>query len=97
MRLIEVDTFKEFIKEFIEKVYRPLCDDYHMKDYVLNQLLHDIENEPTVEAIPVAWLTRKYCAAGVFASPSYHKRADIVRQIIRDYKREQEQIGETEC
>ena len=52
MRLIDADAFEEFI----EKVYRPLCDDYHMKDYVLNQLLHDIENEPTVDAIPVEWL-----------------------------------------
>lgn len=52
MRLIDADAFEEFI----EKVYRPLCDDYHMKDYVLNQLLHDIENEPTVEAVPVEWL-----------------------------------------
>lgn len=92
MRLIDGDAFEEFI----EKVYRPLCDDYHMKDYVLNQLLHDIENEPTVEAIPVAWLTRKYCAAGVFASPSYHKRADIVRQIIRDWRRENEQINSSD-
>ena len=56
----------------------------------------DFKHTPTVEAIPIAWLTKRYCAAGVFASPSYHKRADIVRQIIRDYKREQEQIGETE-
>ena len=52
MRLIDADAFEEFI----EKVYRPLCDDYHMKDYVLNQFLHDIENEPTVEAVPVEWL-----------------------------------------
>lgn len=92
MRLIEADTFKEFI----EKVYRPICDDYHMKGYVLNQILHDIENEPTVEAIPVTWLARRYCAAGVFASPSYHKRADIVRQIIRDWRRENEQINSSD-
>lgn len=52
MRLVDANAFEEFI----EKVYRPLCDDYHMKDYVLNQLLHDIQNEPTVEAIPVEWL-----------------------------------------
>ena len=52
MRLIDAGAFEEFI----EKVYRPLCDDYNMKDYVLNQLLHDIENEPGVEAIPVEWL-----------------------------------------
>ena len=55
-----------------------------------------MEECKTYDAIPIDWLTRNYCAAGVFASPSYHKRADIVRQIIRDYKREQEQMGETE-
>lgn len=54
MRLIDADAFEEFI----EKVYRPLCDDYHMKDYVLNQLLHDIENEPTVEAIPIEFIEK---------------------------------------
>ena len=52
MRLIDADAFKEFI----EKVYRPLCDDYHMKSYVLNQLLHDIENEPTVDAVPISFV-----------------------------------------
>ena len=52
MRLIDADAFKEFI----EKVYRPLCDDYHMKSYVLNQLLHDIENEPTVDAVPISFI-----------------------------------------
>ena len=54
MRLIDADAFEEFI----EKVYRPLCDDYHMKGYVLNQLLHDIQNEPTVDAIPIEWIEK---------------------------------------
>ena len=54
MRLIDADAFEEFI----EKVYRPLCDDHHMKDYVLNQLLHDIENEPKVDAIPIEWIEK---------------------------------------
>lgn len=41
------------LKEFIESAYRPLCDDYHMKDYVLNQILTDIKNAPTVDAVEV--------------------------------------------
>ena len=48
-RLIDADA----LKEFIESAYRPLCDDYHMKDYVLNQILTDIKSAPTVDAVPV--------------------------------------------
>lgn len=48
MRPINADA----LKEFIEGAYRPLCDDYHMKDYVLDQILTDIENEPAVDAEP---------------------------------------------
>lgn len=48
-RLIDADA----LKEFIESAYRPLCDDYHMKDYVLNQILTDIKNVPTVDAVEV--------------------------------------------
>ena len=48
-RYIDADA----LKEFIESAYRPLCDDYHMKDYVLNQILTDIKNAPTVDAVEV--------------------------------------------
>lgn len=48
-RYIDADA----LKEFIESAYRPLCDDYHMKDYVLNQILTDIKNAPTIDAVPV--------------------------------------------
>lgn len=70
--------------------------DWIVDPIVYHDVMQTIEEQEGVEAIPFAWLTKRYCAAGVFASPSYHKRADIVRQIIRDYKREQEQMGETE-
>lgn len=43
----------EALKEFLERAFRPLCDDYHMKDYVLDQILTDIENEPAIDAVPV--------------------------------------------
>ena len=48
MRPINADA----LKEFIESVYRPLCDDYHMKDYVLDQILTDIKKEPSQTAMP---------------------------------------------
>jgi hypothetical protein len=84
MRLIDSERLKKSLEWLIDPI-------------VYHDVMQTIEEQEEVEAIPIAWLTKRYCAAGVFASPSYHKRADIVRQIIRDYKREQEQIGETEC
>ena len=83
--MILIDS--ERLKKSLEWIVDPIV--YH-------DAIQTIEEQEEVEAIPVAWLAKRYCAAGVFASPSYHKRADIVRQIIRDYKREQEQMGETE-
>ena len=55
MRLIDADA----VKADIEKFNRPLCDGYHIKDYVLNQIITDIENQPTVKAIPIEWI-KKY-------------------------------------
>ena len=49
---------KDATKADIEKFNRPLCDGYHMKDYVLNQILNDIEDMPTVEAIPIKWIEK---------------------------------------
>jgi len=83
MSLVDSERLKKSLEWLIDPI-------------VYHDVMQTIEEQEEVEAIPIAWLTKRYCAAGVFASPSYHKRADIVRQIIRDYKREQEQIGETE-
>lgn len=83
MSLIDAERLKKSLEWIVDPI-------------VYHDVIQTIEEQEEVEVIPVAWLTKRYCAAGVFASPSYHKRADIVRQIIRDYKREQEQMGETE-
>lgn len=62
MRLIDKDALKADIEQF----NRPLCDDYHMKDYVLNQIITDIENQPTVDAVPIIrcreCLRKRYCS-----------------------------------
>ena len=83
MRLIDSERLKKSLEWIVDPI-------------VHHDVIETIEEQEEFEAIPIAWLTKRYCAAGVFASPSYHKRSDIIRQIIRDYKREQEQIGETE-
>lgn len=97
MRIIDADSLKRNLSKWMKQVDPTHPSEIPPIEDIIVSTIMTIEEEPTVEAIPVAWLTKRYCAAGVFASPSYHKRADIVKQIIRDYKREQEQIGETEC
>lgn len=55
VRMIDADALKADIEQF----NRPLCDDYHMKAYVLDQIITDIDNQPTVDAVPVVhgkWL-----------------------------------------
>ncbi len=49
MRLIDAEVLKKDIESF----NRPLCDDYHMRSYVLDQIITDIENAPTINAVPV--------------------------------------------
>lgn len=54
-RLIDADG----LVNDLESYDRDLCDDYHMKDYVFDQIITDIKNQPTVDAIPVEWI-KKY-------------------------------------
>lgn len=51
MRLIDKESLMEVIN-----CNKSLADGYHMKDYVFNQIITDIESEPIVEAIPIEWL-----------------------------------------
>lgn len=96
MKLIDADSLKRNLSKWLKQV-----DPTHpseippMEDIIVSTIM-TVEEEPTVEAIPIDWLTKRYCAAGVFASPSYHKRSDIVRQIVRDWRRENEQINSSD-
>lgn len=63
MRPIDADALIRDVESF----NRPLCDDYHMKDYVLDQILTDIKNAPTIDAEPVRhgkWIPRYIKIAG---------------------------------
>lgn len=87
MRLIDKDA----TKADIEKFNRPLCDDYHMKDYVLNQIINDIEDMPTVEAIPMEFikqLIEKFdCERGNAIKDTY---AHILSALLEFWEFEQE-------
>ena len=54
MKLIDKDSLIE-----IMNCNKPLADGYHMKDYVFDQIMHDIDSEPTIEAIPILWIEKK--------------------------------------
>lgn len=53
MKLIDKDGLMEIVN-----CNKSLADGYHMKDYVFKQIITDINNQPTVEAIPIAWLLK---------------------------------------
>lgn len=55
MKLIDKDS----LLEIMMKCNKPLADGYHMKDYVFNQIITDINNEPIVEAIPISFIKEK--------------------------------------
>lgn len=67
MRLIDADALAKDIETF----NRPLCDDYHMKGYVLDQIITDIKNAPTVEAVPVVHGRWVYQHTGIDGESEY--------------------------
>ena len=63
MRLIDADRLIRDVESF----NRPLCDGYHMKKYVLDQILTDIRNAPTIDVVPARhgkwlWLDGVRCS-----------------------------------
>ena len=90
---------KEATKADIEKFNRPLCDGYHMKDYVLNQIINDIEDMPTVEAIPIEWVEKLVVRIKELSNdnPSYWNVCDVVdrqkvletiEEMLKEWRRE---------
>ena len=89
MRLIDADALAKDIETF----NRPLCDDYHMKGYVLDQIITDIKNAPTVEAIPIEYIEREIDAWNRTKVQAYH--AICYRHLIDDWRREQDILETT--
>lgn len=72
MRLIDKDRCKADIEQF----NRPLCDGYHMKDYVLYQIITDIENQPTVDAVPIEFIRSEIKNSKGFYNSSLRRLLD---------------------
>lgn len=53
MRLIDADS----LIESIERLNRLICDDYHN---VLDQIIQDISNEPTIEPKKGKWVQGEF-------------------------------------
>lgn len=79
MELIDKDSLME-----IMNCNKPLADGYHMKDYVFEQILHDIDNEPTIEAIPIEWLLKWNKAQAT-------RGLCNVKEMISDWRKENEE------
>lgn len=79
MRLIDADA----VKADIEKFNRPLCDGYHMKDYVLNQIITDIENQPTVDAILVEFIEKQIAKYN-----DWNEDVEPLLKLIEDWRKE---------
>ena len=93
MRLIDADALKEEIEFHPTSV--SVCmtlAEAKGQTYFKNRCLEDIDNAPTVDAIPVEWL-RRYTAVG--AAPSGERLTEgkerlVVHRILNDWQKEQE-------
>lgn len=87
MELIDKDSLME-----IMNCNKPLADGYHMKDYVFKQIIHDIDNEPIIEAIPISWIEEWLKKMPKHTTPYFYKRflRNAIRGMIEDWRRENE-------
>lgn len=50
---------------------------------------HVIWNSPTVDAIPIEWLRKRYKTEGCYGTDEYFRKAYAVKEIIADWQAEQ--------
>lgn len=48
-----------------------------------------VDEQPTVEAIPVEWLKERYKIEGYYGTDEYFRKAYAVKEIIADWEAEQ--------
>lgn len=92
-RLIDADALKEAIESHVTSMSVCLSmGEHYGKVTMRDDCLTDIDNAPTIDAIPVEWL-RKYTAVGV--TPHGDRLTEgnerlIVHRILNDWQQEQE-------
>ena len=85
MRLIDKDSLLEIIN-----ANKPLADGYHMKDYVFEQILHDIDNEPTIDAIPIDWIRKEQNKLLKSNDIENIKRAEWLNGMVHRWRKDNE-------
>lgn len=79
MRLIDADAFLERTRK--DPLF-PLVERYGLSGV--------IENEPTVEAIPVKWLTDRFCNHRTIHTEKSMMREVYLKEIIKMWRKENE-------
>lgn len=78
-RLIDADVLKKDLTRFYDN------------EVTAKQL---IDEQPTVEAIPVKWLKENFPTNGVYGTESYFRKAHVVEDILKDWELEKEKRKE---
>lgn len=85
MRLIDAD-------EIIKKTYGVVIEDmFHMDETVDVISRKDIDNAPTIEAIPIEWIRHYKSIYGL----TYSTLTNLLGTMIKDWEKESEQNKES--
>lgn len=98
MELIERDALKDItvmespIFGFLMKFENGRADIDETTNAILSSVEEDIQEEirkaPTVDAIPVEWLKKKYPLHGVAGTEMYFRNAYAVKEIMDEWEKE---------
>lgn len=90
MRLIDAD---KLISDLSKWLTTDQGGELELKDIVFNEAIADtifaIENEPTVDAIPVDWLKKYVLIEGAYMSDAKRKEREIAKKLLKEYRESQ--------
>ena len=78
---------ERLLKDLREKT--PLDWDDDGEDYGILVSRIIVDEQPTIEAIPVEWLKARYKIEGYYGTDAYFRKAYAVKEIIADWEAEQ--------
>ena len=91
-RLIDADALKEQIESHV--VSMSVClnmGEHYGKVTMREDCLEDVQNAPTIDAIPVEWLNQKYAENEPGEDKDYdHFLWDAIAYILTEWQKEQE-------
>lgn len=92
-RLINADAVYKILESCeIRKatIGNPLSDWEYGYTCGIERAESEIECAPTIDAIPIDWLKKKYPLTGVAGTESYFRTAHIVDELIKEWEAEKE-------